>query len=326
MRSFTTKVLLLLVIATICSCRQKRSSRATKADYLDSISAASHDSVRFENQDYSTANTDALSDSSNDRKAKVNQQFDQYEKTVPKITINGKKSYLIEGDVTLDRQQLFNKWYQLHYNPPPSNLELFSIFTAQTIVQVTTNGTPITWPKGSVLKFCVLASSFPNNGSYTEVKNNFIAACNDWQQLLAIKFEYHAELDNTNPENGIPPTVDFVVRYQSDTDGDEPGALALAFYKNDTSSHEVKVFPGYFTNNVLDKTGIFRHEIGHILGFLHESISPQSPMNCLPESITNIQEWGTYDCNSIMHALCGQFKNYKFQFTHQDTIGFRHFY
>lgn len=54
---------------------------------------------------------------------------------------------------------------------------------------------------------------------------------------------------------------------------------------------------------------VFRHELGHALGFRHERLQHGAPKKCSDESPFDALPLTTYDSFSVMHYLCGNAGN-----------------
>jgi hypothetical protein len=64
----------------------------------------------------------------------------------------------------------------------------------------------------------------------------------------------------------------------------------------------VYVDPSYFRTDY-DRVGIFRHELGHLLGYRHEQIDRLS--GCYHTEDNRWEELTPYDPKSVMHYFCG---------------------
>lgn len=206
----------------------------------------------------------------------------------------------------------------------------------QTPLRATTEQDQIVrWVPGVPLKYCVLKWTFgADQNKYELVKANMRAAAADWAKACGVTF-VHVEEHDAVPRGTVFPLdsnnarkVLFVVAQK-----DIP-AIAMAFFPNDPRSRRLLwVDPeDYFTTRI-DKVGVLRHELGHVLGFRHEHISPDAPVwtsaFCKVESNRNSKPiLGGYDRKSVMHYPCeGQLgdgpvpENFKLIISDLDKLG-----
>jgi hypothetical protein len=193
----------------------------------------------------------------------------------------------------------------------------------------------VRWVPGSTLTYCVLKWSFGSNEQYELVKSNMHKACEDWEKTCNIKFQHIESLDlvprgTTFPldANGKRKVLFIVANIDIGT------TIARAFFPNDALSKRLLlVDPDEYFETEIDKVGVLRHELGHVLGFRHEHISPNAPAwssaFCSLEPPTNSTEVsGGYDRASVMHYPCtaklkgGPLReNMKLEITNLDIIG-----
>lgn len=256
--------------------------------------------------------------------------FEEYKKTVSSIVIDGEKKYIVQGDELLSDSGLYDHWLTFRYSKfaklTQITLQLDRLDNKYIIIGRDKSGSPLLWSPGTTLKFCIDRKSFIQNDAeakYKQVRDNFIAATKDWQGLCKISFSYLSQMDNAKPAHGIPQGVDFMLSYTNLLAVDSPKLVASAFYKNQLTPKILRVYPKYFTTKLFDGVGIFRHEIGHIMGFRHEHISRDAPADCPDESLNNTTTEGKYDFNSVMHYPCGKFNNYQQVFSPNDTSTIR---
>lgn len=173
------------------------------------------------------------------------------------------------------------------------------------------NGRAIVLSTGARLGYSIDRTSFGDQ--YDLVKRHFAAATVSWSAICDVAFDWLGEAADAAP--GAPTLGTFVVRK-----GNCQGHLAMAFFPNWTGErHVLLVDDSYFGGPPAmpyDRTGIFRHEIGHVLGFLHEHVRPEANENVpdnqhfctqdLPAGLPPSRRFLTdYDRQSVMHLLCG---------------------
>ncbi|MCP9752091.1 hypothetical protein [Ferruginibacter sp. HRS2-29] len=244
-------------------------------------------------------------------------------KSFDTVTINGSLFFLYQGDILLTREELAVKMH-----------EKFSIVTDSTkspekhammewndiiIGFDPEKNDTVKWNKFPIT-YRIDKKSFSGvPGRYEMVRENMLKATNDWEGLCNTRFLYMPEAD----EGPILPAgaIDFVVTYVPASSG----FIATAFFPNDPAiKRQLVIYPNYW-NTSYDKTGVFRHEIGHILGFYHEhsSGSTDVPMDCrykYPEASRGIPI-SYYDKLSVMHYFCGDAGTREMKFSRSDTFG-----
>jgi hypothetical protein len=225
--------------------------------------------------------------------------LEKFRQSLKHVTIDDVEKYVVEGDVLLDEDELTLYYLSMHDDErtvtPAGSIE------PRLIVMLGPEGKPIRWPPSTPLTYAVLRRTFRTDAEYNTVVNAIGAASDDWEKWCAIDFQHRADLDGAP---GIRvPGVTFVVR------GIDAGGafLADAFPPNaPEAGRRILVDWSYFTSDY-DPTGVFRHELGHILGFRHEHIRalPNGiEPNCPPENTTYARAITEYDPKSVMHYPC----------------------
>ena len=150
-------------------------------------------------------------------------------------------------------------------------------------------------------------------------------AVSDWQGICNIYFDYKSDFDELSPGSTVPD-LDFVVRGINAN-----GAfIAQAFFPGDPPmKRRVLVDPSYYHAN-FDRVGIFRHELGHVLGARHEHIWSNDE-DCKGERVVEgylgADSLTPYDRYSVMHYLCGNSSGTReLAFTSFDSLGARKLY
>jgi len=231
--------------------------------------------------------------------AGVAADLEKFRQSLKHVTIDEVDKYVVEGDVLLDEDEL--KLYYLRMRDdertvtPPRSIE------PRLIVLVGAEGKPIRWRPSTPLTYAVLRRTFRSDAEYNTVVNAIGAASDEWEKWCAIDFQHRPDLDGAP---GIRvPGVTFVVR------GIDAGGafIADAFQPNaPENDRRILVDWSYFTMDY-DPTGVFRHELGHVLGFRHEHIRalPNGiEPNCPPEPTAYTKAITEYDPKSVMHYPC----------------------
>ncbi|AJP71317.1 hypothetical protein TS85_05275 [Sphingomonas hengshuiensis] len=173
-------------------------------------------------------------------------------------------------------------------------------------------GKPQFWPKGArALTYAVDRNSFPDTATYDLVVKSLGAAAKEWMNVcitcgLSIR---HLTEQDLAPKEGQST---FIVRYNK-----VPSPyLALAFFPGDASEKRyLHVFPGY-ADTSYDYVGVFRHELGHILGYRHENI--QKDAGCWQAESGSWMPLSDYDPRSVMHYFCKDPAGLKLALTETD--------
>jgi hypothetical protein len=245
------------------------------------------------------------------------------------ITVNGKTLYIAEGDTLLDDDQL--KIYadvreaenQARVAAKKADAHGFGthrLDTSHGLIAMTQNGKVIRWKPGTVLSYRVVRSSFPDQAKYQLVADNLKAATEAWERTCGINFEHRVAQDG---EPGTDPNGCVFVAYAFDAGG---SVIASSFFPSDPPDRRhLLIDPTYFTTS-FDKVGVFRHELGHILGFRHEHIRNEAPPVCPNEPLWDTQVLSQYDPHSVMHYFCGGLGSHDLQITELDRKGARMVY
>lgn len=196
-------------------------------------------------------------------------------------------------------------------------------------------GRVVRWVPGSTLRYCILKWTFaPEEQQFQMVKQYIEAACLSWSKVCNIKFEHVEPLDLV-PRGTVFPAnaqggreVLFVVALREFGD-----AIAMSFFPNDPIYRRLLlVNPQQYFATPMNKVGVFRHELGHILGFRHEHISPSAPVwssgFCNAEAPAESLEITAYDRASVMHYPCASLlkgaalpENMELKITPLDLVG-----
>lgn len=225
------------------------------------------------------------------------------------IRLKGRLYYLVEGDIRLTpAEYLEYRFPHISYDIRPDYRKIFGRIEHDTLIR---------WPTGTILHYAVVRSSFGSQEHYEMVVKNMALATAEWTGLTNIKFVHVGQKDNQTEE--IPTgSLSFVV-VGVKTYG---AFFANAFYPNQKRPEQRVVFidSTYFTNDY-DKLGMCRHEVGHILGFLHEQFRSGMPLLCGNEIIHGRYDLTNYDPTSVMHYPCGNAGSKNFTFSDSDKVG-----
>jgi hypothetical protein len=239
---------------------------------------------------------------------------------LPSFKVNGRTMYVVECDLAVDSAGLKEYCDRLMASKKSSspNGGLFDL-TAATI-----NGLPMRWKAGTELIWFLDRDSFPSPADADKVLGYTNDAADAWNAVadnanIPISF-----LQTTNADEAVFK-ISFTVL--------PAGHIAVAFFPHESPEKRV-VYVGkqlLKATTSFDPTGVMRHELGHVLGFRHEHIRPESPDKIESWVIGNMsaQELTSYDRHSVMHYPLPDFSGYgttDFQLTSHDKDGFKKLY
>jgi hypothetical protein len=114
------------------------------------------------------------------------------------------------------------------------------------------------WERGSVVQFGAYVSDYPTRNHALYAAKMLWVAAMKWNAAdVGVQFRWVTKLADCA----------FVLRYNQR----EAGALARAFFPNDSDVNVVWVFPRAFKSKFVKyMDAVFEHEVGHVLGLRHE--------------------------------------------------------
>ena len=158
------------------------------------------------------------------------------------------------------------------------------------------------------LTYCV-STAF--GARYGEVLAATQQAADDWMAVADVSFQHVPEEDGRCDASN--PRVLFDVRPSSTT-----RYLARAFFPGFPRAQRNVLVSSTAFGSSFTLVGVLRHELGHVLGFLHEHIRP--PGTSCPEG-GRYRELTPYDPNSAMHyPQCGG-SNFRLELSTLDAAG-----
>lgn len=273
------------------------------------------DLIYFEEIDYLNADS-AIQIT--EHKQYMQKNFEDFKTNFETITRSQKLFYIVEGDLLYNEAALYQYYHSFDVDTLMHNKLVIGIGSGLDGKEYRD-----TMPNPDKLTYAIMENSFPLTSQYRIVKRNFTHAAAEWSNHLnnAVKLTHMEKLDTIKNEAHMKSKVSFIIKYtESSSD-----FVAVAFFPStDRDAWEINVQSKYFVTSY-DPIGVFRHEIGHVLGFRHEHSRDRAPAACTREN-TPVDTLTSYDRVSLMHYFCGGVGNKKLSFTEKDIFGARYIY
>ena len=242
--------------------------------------------------------------------------------------------YLFEGDLLYTRAELRSEldvrrttYAELRarglLSAPGETAALTDFYdTYLTVRRRTRHGPFDIWPRGDrSLSYSVDTQSFDSQSGIALVRSSMRNAAADWLAACTECGIDITEVTHTASDRPRPGTITFVVHQ------DNGPYLATAFHRSWSDRRRyLKLDADFFANDV-DHVGVLRHELGHILGYVHEHIrSNQTPIGICKREREHSKAITPYDPKSVMHLVCGASEAASFPISDSDIVGHRHVY
>lgn len=247
----------------------------------------------------------------------VNAAVDSLRRRLGAVTVDGRRYYVVEGDILMDDEELRRYAEQRSaraqlLDASDGRWEAFVSDASPLLIAVGEDGRIVRWSECTTLNYRVDRSSFAQEGHYRDVVELMAVATADWERTCGVDFQHRPEFDGAAEADVL-----FTVR------GFDSGGrfIAAAFFPNDAPNRRlVLIDPSFFSPNLgYDKAGVLRHELGHVLGFRHEHIRSEAPPEC-PNESPGI-DVTAYDPRSVMHYFCGGVGTRDLEITEVDRTG-----
>jgi hypothetical protein len=183
-------------------------------------------------------------------------------------------------------------------------------------------GHPDVWSREKLpkLTYAVDRASFGADATqYERVVKNVGLAAKGWQDLCpacGIRFMHVTEAD-------AAPTFDLALVIVRRYDAEGKFIAEAPFPSTPADERFLYVDPSYFATD-FDPVGIFRHELGHVLGYRHEQLDERS--GCYQIEDNEWESLSRYDPRSVMHYFCGGHGTMSLAFTATDKTSHRKLY
>lgn len=221
----------------------------------------------------------------------TDKDFDEFVSRLDTVMLNGQVYYFAEYDLFLTFKDVL-RYYYIERRIENKDIPKLTILREK--------GEDIKQNDPMNISFAISKQSFKNNAEYLEIQKLIQKAALDWENTCAVKFEYKNELDADIKPYQTPRGLTFIVQKLEQ----EKSWYAKAPFPNHEKRDQQLIISNRFFNSDFTKDGMLRHELGHILGFLHEHLRKEADKSCPPGIFRRARYVTEYDKKSVMHTFC----------------------
>ncbi len=235
--------------------------------------------------------------------------------------------YIVEGDIMLKGDLELYAYYDHHVNGAPMRIQrLRSPFEPADPASpwlstvYSPDGEDQVWDVTDKLEltYCV-SDDFEED--YDRVVDTMHIATNDWERATHISFVHRPQYDDTCDRAAVSTDA---IRFTVEPIANDGGLLGRAFFPSfPTSEWKVEITTLGLGLGTSDFRGLFRHELGHVLGLVHEHVH----FGCLGSTTEDTRLLTSVDPESVMfYNDCPGSVGSNNELSRRDVLGVKQLY